>query len=444
MLKILKLKKASITDFRPNVIENEGDHIGKNKLFIPANKEWYNSVYTFNKKLIKLLPVSDNVIIKLIRGYFNMYSNKLEKKVKAPRIRTWKRRLSVRKIWVSKAELKHTNDKIIITLYVFNRQYNYYLNKFSKILNTWDYIFLKKMQTTDKSAMVLEAEGFNSFSPVLKITLKFLSVIRKQNKLLLDKLRKNNQKIINPKKGYVNFIKKYLSTEMFALRLKQIMLFNKLKFTFYYILPLKSLIEKIYKKKIEFNIVIVKNYHLNSDILAQIVTSKIRNRKNRVLKVLKASVRKIKTPILNKKTIIRVPFILTGLQNTIISDFLLKSNVNSLSKDLVNKALESFYNLKKTLEQEENLDDIVLDSLKYKVISGVKVQASGRLTRRITASRAIYKFKYVGTLKNVDSSFEGLSSVTSKGNQKLNVQYSLLKSKTKIGAFGLKGWVASY
>ena len=226
---------------------------------------------------------------------------------------------------------------------------------------------------------------------------------------------------------------------MFALRLKQIMLFNKLKFTFYYILPLKSLIEKIYKKKIEFNIVIVKNYHLNSDILAQIVTSKIRNRKNRVLKVLKASVRKIKTPILNKKTIIRVPFILTGLQNTIISDFLLKSNVNSLSKDLVNKALESFYNLKKTLEQEENLDDIVLDSLKYKVISGVKVQASGRLTRRITASRAIYKFKYVGTLKNVDSSFEGLSSVTSKGNQKLKVQYSLLKSKTKIGAFGLKG-----
>lgn len=43
------------------------------------------------------------------------------------------RRLSTDRMLVSKAEVKHTSDKAIITIYVFDRQKKYYLNKIKKI-----------------------------------------------------------------------------------------------------------------------------------------------------------------------------------------------------------------------------------------------------------------------------------------------------------------------
>jgi hypothetical protein len=51
--------------------------------------------------------------------------------------------------------------------------------------------------------------------------------------------------------------------------------------------------------------------------------------------------------------------------------------------------------------------------------------------------------KWKGGLKNVDSSFKGLSAVMLRGIVKSNVQYSLIHSKNRNGAFGVKGWVAS-
>jgi hypothetical protein len=42
-------------------------------------------------------------------------------------------------------------------------------------------------------------------------------------------------------------------------------------------------------------------------------------------------------------------------------------------------------------------------------------------------------------LKNIDSSFKGLSSVLFRGNSKSNVTYSITKSKRRIGAFAVKG-----
>jgi hypothetical protein len=51
--------------------------------------------------------------------------------------------------------------------------------------------------------------------------------------------------------------------------------------------------------------------------------------------------------------------------------------------------------------------------------------------------------RWKGGLKNVDSSFKGLSAVMLRGIVKSNVQYSLINSKTRNGAFGIKGWVGS-
>jgi hypothetical protein len=43
----------------------------------------------------------------------------------------------------------------------------------------------------------------------------------------------------------------------------------------------------------------------------------------------------------------------------------------------------------------------------------------------------------------MDSSYKGLSSVLLRGHVKSNLQFTKIKSKTRIGSFGLKGWVSS-
>jgi hypothetical protein len=43
------------------------------------------------------------------------------------------RRLSIKKIFVSKAEIKHTNYKVVITIYVYNREKIFLENKLKRI-----------------------------------------------------------------------------------------------------------------------------------------------------------------------------------------------------------------------------------------------------------------------------------------------------------------------
>ena len=72
-----------------------------------------------------------------------------------------------------------------------------------------------------------------------------------------------------------------------------------------------------------------------------------------------------------------------------------------------------------------------------------EIEAKGRLTRRFTASRSVLKRKWKGGLKNVDSSFRGLSTIMLRGIVKSNLQYSTISSKNRNGAYGVKGWVSS-
>src|SRR6267378_2688336 len=80
-----------------------------------------------------------------------------------------------------------------------------------------------------------------------------------------------------------------------------------------------------------------------------------------------------------------------------------------------------------------------LNFIKQKVVSGVRFEVSGRLTRRLTASRSIFKYRYKGSLKNIHSSYNKLSSVMIRGHVKSNLQSTIVHSKTRNGAFGLKG-----
>jgi hypothetical protein len=422
MLNILKKK---LNTKQVNILEKKGDFIAATRHYPPANKEWFNSVYSYHKNNLKLLPVADNVIINLIRGYFNMYSRFLEIKNKARRLRKWKRRLSGRKFWVSKPELKHTNDKVIINLYIYNRQKKFFLSKIRKLLSY-------KLFNYIKTSMKINSNEF--IRDFRKSTLNLLNIVNVKD----DKFLKNLEKV------YLNnLIKRALKKEIFIMHFMQSLFLNRFKFTSLYIEPLKLLLSKIYNKKIVLNLVKLKTYFLNSDILTQIITSKTSNRKNRVLKVLKASIVNVKTPVLHKKLIIREPTKFIAIQNTLI-DNSTESLYNNPSETSSNKIKEEdILNniINKNYKNSTRLD--VLNSVKNKTVSGIRLEASGRLTKRIIAARAVFKLKYVGTIKNVDSSYRGISSVILRGNTKSNTQLTFLKSKTRIGSFGMKGWISS-
>jgi hypothetical protein len=90
-------------------------------------------------------------------------------------------------------------------------------------------------------------------------------------------------------------------------------------------------------------------------------------------------------------------------------------------------------------DRMENMNEQnVLNVIKQQVVSGVRFEAAGRLTRRLTAMRAIFKYRYVGSLKNLRSSLNNLASTILRGFVKSNAQYILIMSKTRNGSFGLK------
>ena len=95
-------------------------YLGGIKYLPPVSKEWKNSIYLFNNNYLKNLPIYDLNINYIIKSYFNSYFHFkfIDNKYKPKRLR----RISMHKIYVSKAEVKYTNSKALLTIYSFNRE----------------------------------------------------------------------------------------------------------------------------------------------------------------------------------------------------------------------------------------------------------------------------------------------------------------------------------
>jgi hypothetical protein len=72
--------------------------------------------------------------------------------------------------------------------------------------------------------------------------------------------------------------------------------FNSYLFNTYNILALKDILKKIYSKKIVLNIINLKYLYLDSNIFAEAITRKLKDRKKRVLRVLKLGLKLTKKP----------------------------------------------------------------------------------------------------------------------------------------------------
>jgi Mitochondrial ribosomal protein (VAR1) len=179
---------------------------------------------------------------------------------------------------------------------------------------------------------------------------------------------------------------------------------------------LKNFTQKIYNKRVEFNLINIKYHYLNCDILSESLSLKITIDRKKILSFFRKLINKIKIHKTHKqvyKANLNKLYLIENIQDPLDSIF---DNVNI-----------------------PDLKQVVLEQINYKRLSGVRLEASGRITRRYTASRSVKKTRYKGNLVDEHSSYKGLSSVKLKGNLKPNLQYSKFDSKTRIGSYSIKG-----
>lgn len=447
-----------LVPFKPLV-----NDIGEIKYLPAVSKEWKNSIYSYNSNNVINLPIYDLKINDLIKGYFGLYFNHSFINLKYISRRT--KRKSFNRIFVSKAEIKHTNNKALITLYVFNKERLSLLNKVRKLRT----FFLKR------KIHKVAAKWLNFISVLGSQTLSFVSKSIQDNlALLLQYKAKNRKKYSNKPYFHRNLrfsrkVKKFFSI---VRRLRLRLSLNKNKFEETFLNKLSLLIGKYYGKKVEFNIVNLKSIAYNSDIFTEILTLKLKKAKSGPIKRINSLLGRVVLPEVN--TIIERGRVEKQVNYNLVDNkyrnFNINSIINQLSvrapennvgvythsfKDNLNKLLYNLYYkniLKNSTSNTElsssslnkayytKLRDIIFENIKYKVMGGARLSVKGRLTRRYRADRAVYKLKWKGGLKNIDSSFKGLSSVMFRGYLDSNVDTSRLSSKRRIGSFGVKSW----
>jgi hypothetical protein len=375
----------------------------------------------YNNNTLSLIPNISRLAINFIRNYFYLFNKKIESKIRRKKIYNRRIKLSINRIFLSKGEFKHTNNKVIITLYIYNKQKNNYLLKLKKryiskfLINILSFkknkplssrknilsnklILLKKLKKISING-TLALINANIFKPKIARILKDLHQKKKINEF------KVVSRYVN--KFYKKFIKKSLRRLFIYTYYRRLIYVNKSRFNYTYLQYIKNKLQVLFNKNIEFNFINLKYFYLNSNILSESILLKIRKNRRNLMRHLSNLEKKVK---IRKKRVV-------------LGELTKKENLNT----------------KKYYYNNRLLYNNIIKNLKYKHIAGFRLEANGRLNKRYTASRSINKVKYKGNLLNIDSSYKGLSSVLLRNNLNSNLQYTKLNSKTRIGSFGLKG-----
>lgn len=445
MLKIIKLNSNKTNKNIKN------DYLNKlPKDYPPSTREWKNSIYVFNKKTLSLIPEASKLAMRFIRSFFNLHNFKLERKIRREKLLKRFRRLSSNRIYVSDGEFKHTNNKVLITLYIYNKQnFNYITkirNKYTFKLKKRRMKFilrfrLKRIKRNLRRKMniykiyiyrkykLLNNEHLSKLN-LIKFNKKRYIFIKNLNLNSLEMKEKHLLTNILKYKYYINkFFSRYKIRSLRRLkryfRHKRLLHINRSKFKYSYLKHLMNIVKKIYNKNVEFNIINLKYFYSNSDIFSQTIIFKVRRNRRRLLRIMNRAKRKIKTR--------RWYWVEKHSNQSPKLSY-------KLYEDPMNEILfNNFYNY---LKKKNSLKETILNLIKYKKVTGIRLEAKGRLTRRYTASRSKHKVRYEGNLRNTDSYYHKRPSVILRGNTRSNLQFTKLKSKTRIGSFGIKGWVS--
>lgn len=379
-------------------------------------------MYAYNQNYIKNLSVADKTLSQLVKSYFNFYFN--QKVLKSSKIATRFRRLSLNKILISKAELKHTSSKVTVTLYTYNAEKIFLTLKLKNLLKAF---FTSKVKSPSLINLFHDIDVYKKGISLVD----YLEELKSNLKLNLDLkvdpymesyldvldemiILSKNDKIANKKldQFYTESLRKnFLSKEIKEIATCKLLLnLNKSKFEDEFIIKLKGIIGKLYNKEVEFNIVNLKTLYFNSDIFTEVISTKIKNRKNNLLNVLKSSLYLVKLPRVNKikENSVKVDkFCLDHLNNLHINSSINKYNtdkdtLDQLLLDILPSSTFMLGDNDKTALTAFNENyintynplDIVIDSLKNKNVAGVRLEAKGRLGKRSSAaSRSVFKVK---------------------------------------------------
>ena len=422
--------------------------IGKTKYLPSFSKEWKNIIYCYNKNMLKNIAANDVNINKIIQSYFNLYF-KYHKYVGYKKfILLRRRRLLLRRIYVSNAEIKHTNNKAIITLFTVNREKKVLKRKYLKINK-------KISQNLIKRYFLLYKNNIPKIYDILnkhKDEYIFISDKITKKRFLRYKLEYLNRfiklKHLYLRKIWSVIISKYWITHLKLLRKYDLMYsLNQYKFNKLTLLPvLSNILNKIIGKKIEYNIINLKSIAYNTDLFTNVLALKLRKKKMNYIKSMFSILNRAYLPKINtikERTLVKgqknIDLFLDKYKNLNIISNLNNNNLDKLLNEIHNVAGtgKASYN-----DNNKKIHNIIYNSIGYKNMVGIRLEVKGRLTKRYRADRSVYSLKWKGGLKNVDSSFKRLSSVLFRGNSKSNVTYSLYKSKRRIGAFAVKGWIS--
>nr|UEX92729.1 ribosomal protein S3 [Ophiocordyceps lanpingensis] len=457
---------------------------GKIKYLPSFSKEWKNIIYCYNKNNLKNIPVNNVNINKIIKSYFNLYFKNHKFVGSKKFILLKKRRNFLRRIYVSNAEIKHTNNKAIITLYTVNRESLILKKKYLKINKKVNKNLIKRfLLLYKKNVACINNKAYDQSSRIYEI---FYNFSLKNKKYLYESTFSAD--IPTPKKIFINYklkyfnkfikfhniylkkiwsliISKYWNTYLKLLRKYDLMYsLNKYKFNKQIFLPILSkILNKIIRKKIEYNIINLKSISYNTDLFTNALALKLKRKK-------KIAIMRNMFSILNRAYLPIIDTIKTCLSHNSEAVENLHSQAQNINlflsaphkyKDLklisilnntaasVNtypyqkdKYMPATLKLLGDCSNTKQIHNTIYKSIGYKNMRGIRLEIKGRLTKRYRADRSIYSLKWKGGLKNVDSSFKGLSSVLFRGNSNSNVSYSVYNSKRRIGAFAVKGWIS--
>lgn len=426
-----------------------------NMKYLPAfSKEWKNIIYSFNKNNMKNIAVDSVNINKIIRSYFNLFFKDRKFLGRTKFMYLKRRRKLLRRIFVSDANIKYTANKAKITLYTINKEKKalerkfyklntkittklfrkyFFFHKKKRLLKRVWYSLYKDYEIYDKNFFVKDLIHKKNY---MNYTWKYLNTFLKLNRITLKKVW--NDLIRDEAKNYFQYLRKY--SLLYSL--------NQFKFNKFRLLSkLTYLLDNIIGKKIQYNIINLKSITYHPDLFTDLLALKIQkdrlNPRRRMLGVLHKARLLTRNRIQERSRIQRSERI-DGFRDKYrdlrIISHIKEENLSSLLTNILNNIYKR-KNIKNYNHKTKNIHNLIFNSIGYKHLSGLKLKVSGRLTKRYRADRAIQALKWKGGLKNVDSSFKGLSAVSFRGNTNSNVSYSWSKSKRRIGSFAVKGWI---
>lgn len=432
--------------------------------FSPSVNEWINSHYSFNYNNLNSGTGPTNILVyNLFNSYFNSVLTNTTSLLEKDNSRLpWLKNLF---------NSPHDNDKLeyyINNMFVQNmnlksttsmRTSRFESNKGVKASvkncsNTLNRIFVSIPEI--KYCMSNICVNLYIFNKERYLIERRLKTIKRKSytKSVFNKFIHYNTHNNNPL--FVDILSKKLIQTFFFRKFILSLYRNQFKFNVLKLIKIKHILVNLFNKHVILNIVNAKYLFVDNNILLEAIVRKLKNRKRRVLKVMRKAialskvgridplllikpennniVRPIPVPVDQEQAALSSPA--KGISDALFSDYSYINTTWNGSEDNIIFNLGNFI-------QRKNLKQTIFESLKNTLVVGIRLEANGRLSKRLTASRSVHKIAYYGNIQNIYSSKQEKSALISRGFLKSNVEYLNKNSYNRIGSYGIRSHVST-